>query len=339
MIRVVIADDMQASRALLEGIFGMDPEFQVVGRAANGEEAVALTTSMRPDLVTMDAEMPVMDGFEATLRIMTERPTPIVVVSGHDVNAVGFALNAMKAGALAVVRKPPAPGTPEFEAEARHLLSMARAMSGVTLLPRVHAQQPPAAGAVRAQGPRTRARIVAIAASTGGPPALSRILSELPAGFRAPILVVQHIAEGFADGLAKWLGASSPLAVQVARNGEPLEPGHVYLAPDRCHLGVAGDRIVLDDGPPIDGFKPSGSHLFESVARSYGPAALGLILTGMGRDGVQGLAALHAAGGTVVAQDKESSVIFGMNGEAVLAGLTDEVLPLDALAYLLMQAV
>jgi two-component system chemotaxis response regulator CheB len=336
MIRVVIADDMQASRALLEGIFSMDPDFQVVGRAANGEEAVALTTSLKPDLVTMDVEMPVMDGFEATLKIMTERPTPIVVVSGHDVNAVGFALNAMKAGALAVVPKPPAPGTPEFEAEARHLLSMARAMSGVTLLPRV--QQPQAAAAPTAR-PRTRARIVAIAASTGGPPALSRILSELPAGFRAPILVVQHIAEGFAEGLAKWLGASSPLAVQVARDGEPLEPGHVYLAPDRHHLGVAGERIALDDGPPIDGFKPSGSYLFESVARSFGPAALGLILTGMGRDGVKGLAALRAAGGTVVAQDKETSVIFGMNGEAVLAGLTDDVLPLDALAYLLMQAV
>jgi two-component system chemotaxis response regulator CheB len=340
MIRVVIADDMQASRALLEGIFAMDREFEVVGRASNGEEAVALTASLRPDLVTMDIEMPVMNGFEATLRIMTERPTPIVVVSGQDVNAVNFALNAMKAGALAVVPKPPAPGAPDFEAQARHLLSMARAMSGVGMLPRVQPARPAAAAhAAAPRAARTRARVIAIAASTGGPPALSRILSELPAGFRAPILVVQHIAEGFADGLAKWLGASSPLAVQVARDGEPLEPGHVYLAPDRCHLGVAGERIALDDGPPVDGFKPSGSHLFESVARSYGPAALGLILTGMGRDGVQGLAALRAAGGTVVAQDKETSVIFGMNGEAVLAGLTDDVLPLDALAYLLMQAV
>jgi two-component system chemotaxis response regulator CheB len=281
----------------------------------------------------------VLDGFGATQRIMTERPTPIIVVSGQDVNAVGFALNAMKAGALAAVAKPPAPGAPEFEAQARHLLTMARAMSGVTLLPRVATPTPvPAAPSPRGR-PRGRARVVAIAASTGGPPALSRILSELPADFRAPILVVQHIAEGFADGLAKWLGASSPLTVKVAAHGEPLQPGHVYLAPDRCHLGVAGERVELSDAPPIDGFKPSGSHLFESVARSFGAAALGLILTGMGRDGLSGLHALRAAGGTVVAQDKESSVIFGMNGEAVLAGLTDDVLPLDALAYLLMQAV
>ena len=151
--------------------------------------------------------------------------------------------------------------------------------------------------------------------------------------------MVQHIAEGFADGLAKWLGASSPLRVKVAEDGEPLTAGTAYLAPDRRHLGVRGDRVELSDAPPVEGFKPSGTWLFESVARSFGPAALGLILTGMGRDGVAGLAALRAAGGTVVAQDKESSVIFGMNGEAVLGGLTDEVLPLDALAYLLMQAV
>jgi two-component system chemotaxis response regulator CheB len=210
-------------------------------------------------------------------------------------------------------------------------------------LPRVqaehHAAAAPAAAAAAPPPVRTRARVVAIAASTGGPPALSQILSELPADFRAPVLVVQHIAEGFAEGLAKWLGASSRLAVKVAEEGEQLAPGHVYLAPDGRHLGVRGDVVELSDAPPIDGFRPSGSYLFESVAKSFGPAALGLILTGMGRDGVRGLAALRAAGGTVVAQDQDSSVIFGMNGEAVLAGLTDEVLPLDALAYLLMQAV
>lgn len=335
MIRVVIADDMQASLALLEAIFRMEPGFEIVGRARDGGEAVELTRTLRPDLVTMDVEMPVLNGFEATLKIMTECPTPIVVVSGQDVSSVAFALNAMKAGALAVVPKPDAPGTPAFEGQARHLLTVTRAMSGVKLLPQVRT----ARSAAPAAQARTRARVVAIAASTGGPPALSRILSELPSGFRAPLLVVQHIAEGFAEGLAQWLGASSPLRVKVAEDGERLEPGTAYLAPDRRHLGVRGDRVELSDAPPVDGFKPSGSWLFESVARSYGPAALGLILTGMGRDGVAGLAALRAAGGTVVAQDQESSVIFGMNGEAVLAGLTNEVLPLDALSYLLMQAV
>jgi two-component system chemotaxis response regulator CheB len=337
VIRVVIADDMSASLALLEGVFRLEPGFEIAGRAKDGKQAVELTRSLRPDLVTMDIEMPVMNGFEATLQIMTDCPTPILIVSGQDVSSVSFALNAMKAGALAVVPKPPAPGTPEFDAQARHLLTMARAMAGVKLLPRVEAPQPAAPGA--AARTRSRARVIAIAASTGGPPALSRILSELPADFRAPLLVVQHIAQGFADGLATWLGAASRLRVKVAEDGEPLLAGTVYLAPDGRHLGVSGDRVELSDAPPIEGFKPSGSHLFESVARSFGPAALGLILTGMGKDGVRGLAALRAAGGTVVAQDEQSSVIYGMNGEAVLGGLTDEVLPLDALAYLLMQAV
>jgi two-component system chemotaxis response regulator CheB len=337
VIRVVIADDMSASLAILEGVFRLEPGFEIAGRAKDGKQAVELTRSLRPDLVTMDIEMPVMNGFEATLQIMTDCPTPILIVSGQDVSSVSFALNAMKAGALAVVPKPPAPGTPEFDAQARHLLTMARAMAGVKLLPRVEAPQPAAPGA--AARTRSRARVIAIAASTGGPPALSRILSELPADFRAPLLVVQHIAQGFADGLATWLGAASRLRVKVAEDGEPLLAGTVYLAPDGRHLGVSGDRVELADAPPIEGFKPSGSHLFESVARSFGPAALGLILTGMGKDGVRGLAALRAAGGTVVAQDEQSSVIYGMNGEAVLGGLTDEVLPLDALAYLLMQAV
>ncbi|ABS26500.1 chemotaxis-specific protein-glutamate methyltransferase CheB [Anaeromyxobacter sp. Fw109-5] len=338
MIRVVVADDMQASLQLLEAIFALEPGFEIAGRARDGRDAVELTQRLKPDLVTMDIQMPVMNGFDATLRIMTDCPTPIIVVSGQDVSSVGFALNAMKAGALAVVPKPVAPGAPGFEEQARHLLTMARAMAGVKLLPRVQPTRPgETAPGARAQ--RTRARVVAIAASTGGPPALSRILSELPADFRAPLLVVQHIAEGFAEGLAKWLGEASPLRVKVGEDGEPLAPGTVYLAPDRRHLGVKGDQVEVSDAAPIDGFKPSGTYLFESVARSFGPAALGLILTGMGRDGVQGLAALRAAGGTVVAQDKDSSVIFGMNGEAVLGGLTDEVLPLDAIAYLLMQAV
>ncbi|MFL5271401.1 MAG: chemotaxis-specific protein-glutamate methyltransferase CheB [Anaeromyxobacteraceae bacterium] len=336
MIRIVIADDMSASLGLLEGVFRMEPGFEIVGKARDGQEALRLTRSLRPDLVTMDIEMPVMNGFDATLRIMTECPTPIVIVSGQDVGSVGFALNAMKAGALAIVPKPDAPGTPAFDGQARHLLTMARAMAGVKLLPHPAPAHP---GLPHPAPQRTRARVVAIAASTGGPPALSRILSELPGDFRAPLLVVQHIAEGFAEGLAQWLGASSRLLVKVAEEGEPLRPGTAYLAPDRRHLGVRGDRVELSDGPPMEGFKPSGSHLFESVAKAFGPASLGLILTGMGRDGVSGLAALRAAGGTVVAQDRDSSVIFGMNGEAVLAGLTDEVLPLDALAYLLMQAV
>jgi two-component system chemotaxis response regulator CheB len=341
MIRTLIADDSATSLALLESILRMDPEFEIVGRARDGEEAVRLTRELKPDLVTMDIEMPKVNGFEATQRIMQETPRPIVIVSGLDVSSVEFALNAMKAGALAVVPKPVGPMHPDFEPQARHLLTMARAMSHVTLLPGVQQAAATPSPGTRAPVRQTpgKARVVAITASTGGPPALNRILSELPGNFRAPILIVQHIATGFAEGLATWLSSSSRLRIKVAEMGEPLRAGTVYLAPDGRHLGVVNESAMLNDGPPIDGFKPSGTFLFESVGRAYGASALGLILTGMGHDGVKGLAALREAGGTVVAQDKESSVIFGMNGEAVLAGLTDDVLPLDALAYFLMQSV
>jgi two-component system chemotaxis response regulator CheB len=177
-----------------------------------------------------------------------------------------------------------------------------------------------------------RAGVVAIATSTGGPAALQRVFSGLDARFPAPILVVQHITPGFADGLATWLGSVCPLRVRTARHGEPLGPGTVYLAPDGRHLGISGHAAALSDAPPIGGFRPSGTHLFESAARAFGAATVAVILTGMGDDGLEGLRAVRHAGGRVIAQDEDSSVVFGMPGAAIAAGLADAVLPLDAIA-------
>src|SRR5581483_243287 len=175
--------------------------------------------------------------------------------------------------------------------------------------------------------------IVAIAASTGGPAALQQLLAGLPGDFPAPILVVQHIASGFVEGLASWLNSNCSLRVKLALQGEPLSPGTVYVAPDGSHLGV-GDRarILLSAAPPIGGFRPSASHLFESVAKAFGPASLHVILTGMGQDGLAGLKAARASGARIFAQDEASSVVFGMPGAAVAAGLADEVLPLPSVA-------
>jgi two-component system chemotaxis response regulator CheB len=174
---------------------------------------------------------------------------------------------------------------------------------------------------------------VASATSTGGPAALQRMLAGLPGGLPAPILVVQHITVGFTDGLAAWLGSISPSRVKVAQEGEPLAAGTVYIAPDDRHLGVS-DRgaVALSDAPPIGGFRPSGSHLFESVARAFGPSAVAVIMTGMGEDGVAGLRAVRQAGGRVIAQDEDSSVVFGMPRAAIAAGLAHVVLPLDDIA-------
>jgi two-component system chemotaxis response regulator CheB len=182
-----------------------------------------------------------------------------------------------------------------------------------------------------ASGPPIRA--VAVGASTGGPAALQRVLSELPADFAPSVLIVQHISKGFLGGLMQWLGAACPLAVKIAEDGERLKPSTVYIAPDDRHLGVAGGaRILLDDGPPIGGFRPSATFLFDSVAKGLGAASLHVILTGMGRDGVTGLEAAHAAGATIIAQDEASSVIFGMPGAAIQSGVVDRILPLEAIA-------
>jgi two-component system chemotaxis response regulator CheB len=349
MIRVLIADDSPTSRELLKAILGSDPEIQVVGEACDGVEAVELTRKLRPDVVTMDLRMPHLDGFEATKEIMITAPTPIVIVTGsvaiHDVEVSLFAL---RAGALALLSKPPGPDSPAFEDMARELLASVKAMSQVKVVRHwrpagteaANRGLPPAPAAHRCGGAAAgRARVVAVATSTGGPAALHRLLSDLPGDFPVPILVVQHITRGFTDGLADWLNKVSPLHVKVARDGEPLAAHDVYLAPDDRHLGVAGGAVALSGLPPVEGFRPSGTYLFESAAQAFGAATVAVILTGMGEDGVAGLRAVRQAGGRVIAQDEKSCAIFGMPGAAIAAGLVDAVLSLDAIAARLVELV
>jgi len=333
MIRVLVADDSPTARALIAAILGSDPEIEVVGEARDGVEAVDLTGRLRPDLVTMDIQMPRLDGLAATLEIMITAPTPIVIVTaGLRPGEAGGPLDMLDHGALDVLRKPRGPGSPGFGAAAGRLVATVKAMARVKVVRRWRA------GPTRPEpspppGPRPRSRVVAIAASTGGPGALRRVLSGLPPGFSAPVLVVQHITPGFVAGLAGWLDGACPLHVKLAEDGEPLAPRTAYLAPDGRHLGVSADRrAALCRSDPVDGFRPSATTLFESVARAYGPSALGVILTGMGHDGVRGLRALRRAGGRIIAQDESSSIVFGMPGAAIDAGLADAVLPVDAIA-------
>jgi two-component system chemotaxis response regulator CheB len=339
MLRVLIAEDSLTTRALLLEILSSDPEIRVVGQAKNGAEAVAMTQSLRPDLVTMDIHMPEMDGLEATKEIMITAPTPIVIITGSSGAAgVEGSLHALRAGALDVLRKPPGPGEAAFEESARRLLATVKAMSHVKVVRHWRAGSRRAPEHYPVPG-RTRT-VVAIAASTGGPVALQRLFHDLPGDFAAPILVVQHISSGFIAGLAAWLNTVCGLHVKVAEAGEALEPHTVYLAPDDRHLGVTRlARVALSDAPPIGGFRPSGTFLFASVARAFGPAAIGVILTGMGEDGVAGLRELQQAGGRVLAQDETSSVVFGMPGAAIAAGLAHQVVPLDEAAIRLMEMI
>ncbi|SET95155.1 chemotaxis-specific protein-glutamate methyltransferase CheB [Stigmatella erecta] len=333
-LRVVVAEDSPTARRLLVEILRADPGLEVVGEARDGLEAVELVHRLRPQLVTMDIQMPHMDGLEATRRIMTEVPTPVVVVSTLVERDIQTSMSALRAGALAVLQKLVGPESPDFERESRHLRDTLRAMSAVKVVrhwPQRASVLPPRPAV--APGPRSRPAVVAIATSTGGPAALHRIFSELPADFPLPILVVQHIALGFAEGMARWLDSVTPLKVKVAEDGEPLKPGTVYVAADDRHLGVTTDgRAQVSNAAPVGGFRPSGTFLFRATARAYGAASVALILTGMGQDGLDGLRELRQGGGRVLAQDEATSVVFGMPGVVIAAGLADAVLPLDAIS-------
>ena len=341
-VRVLIAEDSPTARALLVGIFNLSPDFEVVGTAANGLDAVAQARTLRPDVLTMDIQMPGIDGLEATRRIMSDVPTPIVIVSSLDVHSVHISMEALRSGALAVLPKPTGPSAPGWASTRNTLLATVKSMSQVRLVRRWADGAPPpyrtSPGVPEpevARGPSNPMKVIGIAASTGGPAAYQKIFSALDTSFPLPLVVVQHIAHGFGGGFAKWLDDICPIKIKIGEAGEPLLPATVYVAPDDAHIGVSpAFTIALSHSPARNGFRPSATHLFESIAR-FGNAAAGVILTGMGSDGVEGLRVLKAAGGHIVAQDEASSDIYGMPRAAVEARIVDSVVPLDKVAPLL----
>ena len=343
MLRVLVAEDSATTRALLVALLGSDEQLRVVGEAKNGAEAIAMTKDLRPDVVTMDIRMPIMDGFEATKQIMIEAPTPIVIVSATvEVRDVEVSVQALRAGALAVLPPPVGPSSPEFEESRQRFLGTVKAMSQVKVVRRWPERSSRESRAPRwdpasAMGPPPR--IVALAASTGGPSALCEVLSGLPGDFPLPIVVVQHIAEGFVSGFASMLTSAATLNAKLAEPGESIQPRTIYIAPDDRHLGLRDPgTLLLSNAPAIGGFRPSASFLFESVAKVFGRSTLAVILTGMGSDGLDGLRVVRQHGGRIVAQDEASSVVFGMPGAAASAGLVDITLPLSAIAGYILQA-
>jgi two-component system, chemotaxis family, protein-glutamate methylesterase/glutaminase len=333
MIKVLIVDDSQVVRDFMTYILSSDPAVQVIGTAGNGEEAVQAVREKKPDLVTMDINMPKMDGFEATRRIMETAPTPIVIVSASwDPKEVEKTFQAVEAGALAVLEKPVGVNHPNYERLTKELIRTVKLMSEVKVVRRrwegKHRTDIPEAALIGAPMPGImEVKAVAIGASTGGPQAIEAVLSGLPKAFPAPLLIVQHISAGFVQGFADWLANASGLPVKIAAHDEYPLPGHVYIAPDDVQMGMdRTGRISLNKGEPENGLRPSVSHLFRSVATVCGRNAVGVLLTGMGKDGACELKLMKEKGAMTIAQSKESCIVFGMPGEAVA---------LNAAAYLL----
>jgi two-component system chemotaxis response regulator CheB len=352
---VLVVDDSAFMRRLISQILESSGEFQVLATARNGIDALQKVHALDPELVTMDVDMPELDGLQALGYIMSEAPRPVVMLSaatthsGHDAT-----LRALELGAVDFVRKPSGPISLDLERVSQRLLGALRAAAqanvrGVRMLAinRLPVRgtparptpviAPSAATTLRVAAPGTAARrVVAIASSTGGPRALAEVIPNLPRSLGAAVLIVQHMPAGFTKSLAQRLHAMSKLPVSEAEAGEPVLTDRVYLAPGGQHMSIVGEagevRIALDESPPIWGVRPSADPLFRSVAERFGSAVIAVVLTGMGRDGADGTRVIRGAGGRAILQDRATSTIFGMPNAALQIAGADRVAALTEIA-------
>ncbi len=344
MIKAVIADDSPVIREYLKHILESYPDLQVVGMANDGYETVKLVNRTKPDVVIMDINMPNMNGFQATRRIMETTPVPIVLVSAsYDTKEAATTFQALEAGALTVMEKPVGIGDPDSEKLTREFIQTVKLMSEVKVVTRkpqflgkkVIPSVPSRASSLPTP---TEVKLIAIGASTGGTLVLQTILLRLPSDFSVPIVIVQHIAAGFVQGLAEWLEQTTGFPVKVATHGEILLPSHAYLAPDDYHMNVnKGMQISFIKAEKENGLRPSVSFLFRSVANVFGKEAVGVLLTGMGADGAKELKLMKEKGAVTIAQDEETSLVFGMPGKAVEMGAAHYVLPPEKIAQALVK--
>ncbi len=339
-IRVLIVDDSPAFRELLASILQSSADMRVVGMARDGREAVEMAASLKPDVITMDIHMPHMDGFEATRFIMNQNPCPIVMISASiDKSQRDLTFEALQVGALSIIDKP----TLFAPADVLDwVVSQIRLMAEVKVIRRwstgTPTLSPPQVPTARLAPSQVKLQVVAIAASTGGPGLLAKILAELPANFPLPILIVQHITPGFGLGLAEWLNQKTALQVKIAQVNDRPTMGQVLIAPDDHHMTITPlGMVAVNQELPMHGVRPAADYLFKSVAEVYGRKAIGVILTGMGRDGADGLLAMHQSGARTIAQDQATSVVFGMPAVAIELGAAEQVLPGDAVAQAIKQ--
>ncbi len=338
-IRVLIVEDSPVVREHLRSIISADPRLEVAGFAASGEESLEMVVRLKPDVISMDIRLPGMQGIEATRRIMAEYPTPIVIVSGVDMEAMNLTMQALRAGALAVVEKPAASTHEEYAALAGKLCTQLVIMSQVQVVRQRPLPRHIASSDSFTRPPKTAYRLLGIAASTGGPGALMQVLNGLGSDFALPIALVQHMTPAFLPGFAEWLARVTPFAVSMVDQPKMLRPGTVYVAAPDHHMAIKGLTAFCDSAPAIGGHRPSANVLFSSMANSLGNAAVGILLTGMGDDGAAGICELKRAGSYTIAEDESTAVVFGMPGAAVRLGGVHQTLPLGDIAGRVRQVV
>ncbi|HEX3744193.1 MAG TPA: chemotaxis-specific protein-glutamate methyltransferase CheB [Bryobacteraceae bacterium] len=340
-VRVLIVEDSAVVREHLRNIISADPRLQVAGMAGSGEEALAMVDQVAPDVISMDIQLPGIEGFETTRRIMAYRPTPIVVVSGIDMEEVNLTMRALKSGALGVVQKPVSSGHPDYDVIARRLCTQLAIMSEVKVIrrrdvgprkgePALLPAVPPVS--VSRLSFAATPRVLAVAASTGGPNALLHLLCGLGEHFPLPVVLVQHMTSGFVEGFADWLSEVTPFSACVVNGPTTLLPGMVYVAPSERHLVLHSSGAGLSDAPPVGTLRPSANVLFSSAAKTVGAACIAVLLTGMGEDGAAGMGELNASGAYTLAEDETTAVVYGMPAAAARQGFVRELLPLPGIA-------
>jgi two-component system chemotaxis response regulator CheB len=337
VIRLLLAEDSTVQRELLRYVLEESGEFEIVGSVADGEAAIEQAALLKPDIILMDCHMPKVDGIKATRVIMENTPTPIVMASAtSSPGDSGLPFDAIAQGALAFVSKPAAIGTPAFDRDSASLVRTLRLMSDVKVVGRRTRSAERKAAVAPAASRERNVDVIGLVGSTGAPGVIDEILSGVGDGVPPPLLIVQHMSAGFVGGFAAWLAARTGVEVALAKHGQPVRPGCAYVAPDGHHLGITPfGRLQLSDEAEDDGFRPSGTRLLSSLARSYGARAMGVVLTGMGRDGAAGMLELQRAGATTVVQNEGTCVVFGMPQEAIRLGAVQHVLAPAEIAALI----
>lgn len=344
-IRVLLVDDSSFMRKVLQTIISSDPQMEVVGQAKDGNEAVAMAQSLKPDVITMDINMPHLDGLQATEQIMSQNPRPIVIVSSETRDGTASTLVALELGAIDFISKPSSGIDLDMNsvgAELNRKLKMAAKVRVVRTAARSksHASGTRREGSVTAvpEGANSavngnRFPVIVIAASTGGPAAVMRLVADIPKDLPAAVVLVQHMPASFTSQFAVQLADATEIQVKEAAANEALVPGALYVCPGSHHLRVSPKgRVVLDSGARISGYRPCADVAMETAAAWAGPLATGVVLTGMGNDGSRGAQAIYSRGGAVFVQDEATSVIFGMPAEVIKTGFVTQVLPLDQIA-------